>query len=648
MASFPTAVNPPSNYGPPNIAQWLSSFLSNSIGDLPNDYYQGKFNAQNGQESDLVLQQQQQQAAIQQRVAQAFPNGLPIDPQTGQIDYRKVNAGLAGPGGVGGMPGGLPYVNQLAPFIEKQAGNATPAILGGEPQGGQSASSTTSAPPASSGLVKPTGYGTQNAKQSDKDSLTPGEGTQDDPYRPRTKAEFGQIPDGSYWQGPSGPVRMKGSGAANGAQSATTAPTFTVPQGPTLNAGSPADAVAQRFAPPAQPGQAPPSWMPQGPQAQPQAPVPPPPNPSGLPAATAAVLAPQPQQLQPQNRPPVTPMQANPVQPGGPAAQPRGTSVAPQPGQGGPIWPHPPMPPGFKPGQEQQAILALRNFADRTSTTPRQAADANARADALEKWIEPREVHAGQTLIDPASGRVIYQAPGRFGAGTPEMVHQIADGIRTGKQPPVLTGLYGMSGPIRADLEESGFDLAKAQLEYSRAQKQIIALNGPQMTRFVGLAGSVVNTIDEVKRLSEQMQLSGVPLANGQEIRAYIQARGNTPNGQLAARYVGAVNTLKEEFANLAQGGYAPTEPVWALANRQINENYGVQELGASLDEIQRLINYRIDAVPNLKTMGPGAANRYTGQPQAGPPEGQPQSGAAPAAAPGTVIQYDQNGNRVQ
>jgi hypothetical protein len=188
---------------------------------------------------------------------------------------------------------------------------------------------------------------------------------------------------------------------------------------------------------------------------------------------------------------------------------------------------------------------------------------------------------------------------------------KIATGIANGDQPPILTGLYGLSGPVRADLEDKNFDLTNAQLQFKTAEKQISTLNGPQMTRFVGLGRSVVNTIDETKRLAQQMQLSGIPLANRAALATYIQTQGNTPTGQLAARYLAAVNTIKEEFANLAQGGYAPTDAVWQLANGQINADYGVKELGASLDEVQRLIKYRLQAIPGLMEHGPGSPNRY-------------------------------------
>lgn len=214
----------------------------------------------------------------------------------------------------------------------------------------------------------------------------------------------------------------------------------------------------------------------------------------------------------------------------------------------------------------------------------------------------------------PQQGDVVNtNVRGKSGAD-PADIMKIGDGIISGRQPPTLSGLYGNSAAVRAYLEEKNFDLSKAQMESDAAKKQIATLNGPQMVRFVGLAKSVSSTIDEVRELSKELQNSGVPLMNRAKMQVYMQTMGNTPQGQLVARYMGAVNTLKEEFANLANGGYAPTEAAWKLAHDQINGDYGVQQLGASLDEVQRLIHYRVNAIPGLNTLGPGATNRYTGQ----------------------------------
>lgn len=209
----------------------------------------------------------------------------------------------------------------------------------------------------------------------------------------------------------------------------------------------------------------------------------------------------------------------------------------------------------------------------------------------------------------------------KLGKG-PEAVKAIGDGILEGKNPPEMTRLYGMAGPVQAYLSDHGYSLAKAQLDWEAAKKQVLSLNGPQMVRYIGLAKSAVNTIDEVKRLSNQLKLDHIPAYNHVQLLTYIQAHASGKEHNDAVAYLGAVNTLKEEFANLANGGYAPTEPAWALANQQINGDYDVGALATSLNEVQRLINFRLTAIPGLRTLGPGAPNPYM---PAEPQEQQPQ-----------------------
>lgn len=197
-----------------------------------------------------------------------------------------------------------------------------------------------------------------------------------------------------------------------------------------------------------------------------------------------------------------------------------------------------------------------------------------------------------------------------------EDVRAIVAGMASGEQPPDLTRLYGKAAAVRAEAQRQGLPLSKMQMQWQQAQRQITSLNGPQMVRFVGVGQSVVNTINEVKDRAAELDLGTYPLLNKAQLAYLVQTQGDTKEGQTAAKYLAATNTLKEEFANLAEGGYAPTEPVWNLANTQINENYGVAQLNASLDEIQRLINYRLNSIPGLKQFGPGSANPYTGSPQ--------------------------------
>ena len=218
----------------------------------------------------------------------------------------------------------------------------------------------------------------------------------------------------------------------------------------------------------------------------------------------------------------------------------------------------------------------------------------------------------------------------------------IVDGMEKGDLPPTTTGLYGKGAAVRAEAARRGFNLTQAGLQYGAAQKQVAVLNGPQTTRLMGLSKSVDNTIDEVTTLGEQLHNSGIPLLNHAKLVALIQTEGNSPRGQLATRYLTAVNTVKEEFANAANGGYAPTDAAWHLANEQINGDYGEQQLKASLGEVQRLIRYRINAIPNINTLGPTSANRYTGA------TGAPAGGAAGPQFTGRTATNKSSGQRLR
>lgn len=184
-----------------------------------------------------------------------------------------------------------------------------------------------------------------------------------------------------------------------------------------------------------------------------------------------------------------------------------------------------------------------------------------------------------------------------------------ADAITRGDQPPPnpATGRSSVATQkLFAELSRRGFNVGSAYSQWVAQQKVISSMNSTQMIRFRGLATSVVNTIDEVKSLADQMKQSGLTALNKASLTVLVNTQGNTTKGQLASRYLAAVNTLKEEFANLAQGGYAPTEAAWGLANGQINANYGVDQLNASIAEIQRLINYRVNALEGVTPVTPG------------------------------------------
>lgn len=188
----------------------------------------------------------------------------------------------------------------------------------------------------------------------------------------------------------------------------------------------------------------------------------------------------------------------------------------------------------------------------------------------------------------------------------------IADQIVSGKAPPVTTGMYRLSGPVRADLAKSHpeFNLAQAQLEWKKAERMVQGLTSPQQMRFQQLGTSVVNTMDMAMQQAKELQLSGITPLNRAKLEALVNLRGNSPIGQQAAKYLQTVAFLKGEVANLENGGYAPTESSWAQARNVINENYGVDEFLATIPNAQRLINYRLSAQQQVP-QGMSQGSRY-------------------------------------
>jgi hypothetical protein len=341
---------------------------------------------------------------------------------------------------------------------------------------------------------------------------------------------------------------------------------------------------------------------------------------------------------QPPGGPPMMPPQRPPM--------PQGMPPGPQPGGGQPGMPQPQMPPQQAPMGGQMPPQGMPPMGGQPQggapqldwrTVLQKVQQANPGAppavlagavdrftplmnqQAQQQWKEI-SMQMRETSLNMQEQRLrdseTRMAAGPGGAQGQDDIKAIAKGIEDGDQPPVLTGLYGKSAAVRAQLEKDGVPLAKMQQEWARAQKLIMSLNGPQQVRFLQLADSVQNTISRVKQLADQMQQSGFTPLNKLELEAKINTAGNTPQGKLATDYVTAVGTLKEEFANLANGGYAPTEAAWALANKQINENYGVGQLNESLNEINRLIGYRVQGAQSIGggNLGPNAPNRYTGQ----------------------------------
>lgn len=386
---------------------------------------------------------------------------------------------------------------------------------------------------------------------------------------------------------------------------------------------------------------------------------------STMPGATTAAM-PQPQPPETSSVPSAVPIQHQmPLQPppglagtgfgqiiGTPVPPPQPPPVVPQPPPGGPL---PPAGTGF--GDIVQASLSARGpgvpptvpaSAGPGVAPPPQPGPATSTTfpPALAAIYQALKEHGAPYSAYSEAADKFYKKTGRGGPSAAvdarvakelnedREVKNIVSGVKEGLIPPDIKGYYHLKGKILSEAKEQGINLTQKMTDWNKLQRAITTMNGPQMTKFAGAINRMPQTIEEVKTLANEMKLQGIPLLNKFELMKDLNIDANSPQGLLATRYITAVNTLREDFLGVVTGGYAPTEAAWAQVNRQINENYGNEQMIASLDEITRLVGYVKNAVPNLGTLGPGSPNQYI----PGSSERAPAAPTAPSTgSPGII-----------
>lgn len=197
---------------------------------------------------------------------------------------------------------------------------------------------------------------------------------------------------------------------------------------------------------------------------------------------------------------------------------------------------------------------------------------------------------------------------------------KIAKDIHDEKQAPVFGGWGGMGVPNKLASEVRtayarmypNDNLAQKALKWQQEVKLVQTMGGPQQVRFRQLANSVKPFLADIEDLSRQMNQSGMNAWNDAQIKYESQARGNTPRGQLATRYITALAGIRGELAQLENGGYAPHDASWQTAYQQIDQARGVQAQLAALSEIKKIITYRIQGMDSVAPgMAPGQDNPY-------------------------------------
>jgi hypothetical protein len=201
-------------------------------------------------------------------------------------------------------------------------------------------------------------------------------------------------------------------------------------------------------------------------------------------------------------------------------------------------------------------------------------------------------------------------------------VEKMSDDMVAGRRPPFVGGYGGLGVPIKMapSFEKTmaqrhpEFNRSTAALQWEAEKRRAIVMNGPQQVRFRQLEQSVQPFIRELEDLSEKMRLGGMMAWNQAKLEA--ERQGGNP---LVARYDTAFGGIMGEVAQLENGGYAPTDASWKAAYEQLNKARGVRAQMAALDEIKKIISYRVQGMDSIAPgLQPGSENPYAPLPGGG------------------------------
>lgn len=180
----------------------------------------------------------------------------------------------------------------------------------------------------------------------------------------------------------------------------------------------------------------------------------------------------------------------------------------------------------------------------------------------------------------------------------------IADAIESGIQPPEMKGLYRYGGAVKGELAKRGFDLTKASRDWQATTKTIAGLNSTQQVRMRQALDSVEKSIPALTQLSEEFKRSGFKDVNWVTTNAALKGVGKQRD--IATKYVGQINLMKDELAQGFMGGGVPSDKAFKLADDILNPMFGKEQFDSALKQLGYNLNIRKKAIEGITPLGLG------------------------------------------
>ena len=281
---------------------------------------------------------------------------------------------------------------------------------------------------------------------------------------------------------------------------------------------------------------------------------------------------------------------------------------------------------------EENQDLAFKAYADSVGKGVEDLS-AEDKLAAIQKFKEdttPEDIKAARELSQDAARQRLLDADEKK-----ENVRIIAQGIINGHQPPDLTRLYGMGGPVRAELERRGYDLKTATQDWLATQAWIRGMNSTQQIRLQQATLFSRESLDLVDQLAGDLRgkipLSKVTILNKASMAAAKNGAFGSEAQQIASNLDIQIRDLQSELAQVYKGGNSPTDQGLQQAMGILNSEWDLGRLKAAVELTRKNLTIRLNSIQQTQIMGasttqllppPGAPGAGAGGPQVGTVEG--------------------------
>lgn len=185
-------------------------------------------------------------------------------------------------------------------------------------------------------------------------------------------------------------------------------------------------------------------------------------------------------------------------------------------------------------------------------------------------------------------------------------LESVVEGIAQGRLSPKLTDYSRRDRTaVGAMAQRRGLNLNKMYAEYSAVNKYITSANSATQLRLRQAIGSVQESLGNLRSLNEQFKRSGWTPANAAELKLALTGT-NPAKRDIATRFITQLTTMKDELGQAFMGGNSPTDRAIQLAQDILNSNYGFSQLNAALDELDKNLTYRMNAINSGAPIVPG------------------------------------------